>query len=280
VPSGNFDGGFQVSITSENKATSGDFARQGANVAALVLTLVVNVLAKALPLNGQTTAQVSDRFPVYFVPAGYVFSIWGVIYLALTAFTVYQALPRQATNPALRRVGYLFALTGVLNSVWIFMWHYNLFLLTIVFMVALLVTLIAIYLRLDIGRARVSTLERWLVHTPFSIYLAWISVATIANASDVLYDLGWDGFGVSGPTWAIVMLVVASLLTVAVSVTRRDVAYTAVIVWAFIGIMVKQSATPEVANTAAAMAAVVALGLVASLFFGRQPGARLTAGAA
>ena len=93
-----------------------DIVRQAINLVALIVTLIVNYLANALPINGQTTATISDRFPVFFVPAGYVFAIWGVIYLALSAFTVYQALPSQRANPLLRRVGYLFAATCVVNS--------------------------------------------------------------------------------------------------------------------------------------------------------------------
>ena len=100
-----------------------DIVRQVVNLLATVATITINGLANALPLNGQTTGEISDRFDVYFVPAGYVFSIWGLIYLALSAFAVYQALPAQRENPHLRRIGYLFALSCVANSAWIFLWH-------------------------------------------------------------------------------------------------------------------------------------------------------------
>jgi hypothetical protein len=92
-----------------------DIIRQFVNVLAVVAVLVVNGLANALPLNNQTTGEISDRFQVYFVPAGYVFSIWGLIYLGLLAFAVFQALPAQRDNPRLRRVGYLFAASCVAN---------------------------------------------------------------------------------------------------------------------------------------------------------------------
>jgi hypothetical protein len=135
-------------------------------------------------------------FPVYFVPAGYVFSIWGVIYLLLIAFVVYQALPSQRENPLLRRIGYWFALTCAANSLWIFAWHWLIFPLTLVLMLILLCALINIYLITRRERENISRAETWLVQLPFSIYLGWISVATIANMTDFLYDAGWNGAGI------------------------------------------------------------------------------------
>ncbi len=239
-----------------------DIVRQAVNLLATVATITINGLANALPLNGQTTGEISDRFRVYFVPAGYVFSIWGLIYLALGAFAVYQALPAQRENPHLRRIGYLFALSCVANSAWIFLWHYEFFELTLVAMFGLLLSLIAIYLRLDIGRAQVSTTEKWLVHIPFSIYLGWITVATIANVTAVLYYLNWDGLGIRPEVWAVIMLVVGAGIASAVSISRGDIAYVLVIVWAFAGIAVKHAATPLVAITAGLMALIVALTLL------------------
>jgi benzodiazapine receptor len=242
-----------------------DIVRQGVNLLATVVTITINGLANALPINGQTTGEISDRFRVYFVPAGYVFSIWGLIYLTLTAFAIYQALSAQRENPHLRRIGYLFALSCVANSAWIFLWHYEFFVLTLVAMFGLLLSLIAMYLRLDIGRARVSTTEKWLVHIPFSIYLGWITVATIANVTAVLYHLNWDGWGISPEVWAVIMLVVGTGIASAVSISRGDIAYALVIVWAFVGIAVKHAATPIVAITAGLTALIVALTLLIGL---------------
>lgn len=239
--------------------------RQVVVIVTLAITIFVNALANSLPLNGQTTGSISDRFPIFFVPAGYVFSIWGLIYLGLVGFAVYQALPAQRENPRLRRTGYLFALSNLLNAVWVVLWHYNVFGLAIVVIVAVLLTLIAIYLRLDIGRYRASPAETWLAQVPFSIYLGWASVATIANTSQLLYWLGWQGAPLSGQAWAAIMLVVASALGALVAWTRRDVAYLAVFVWAFVGIAVKHAAEPLVAGFAWAAAATAASLAVASL---------------
>jgi benzodiazapine receptor len=249
-----------------------DTLRQWVNVLAVVATLVINGLANALPLNGLTTGEISDRFQVYFVPAGYVFSIWGLIYVALVAFAVYQALPSQRDNPRLRRIGYLFALSCVANVAWLFFWHYEVFPLTLVAMLALLLLLIAIYLRLGIGRAQVSTAEKWLVHVPFSIYLGWITVATIANVTSLLDYLNWSGWGISPEAWTVIMLVAAVGIASAVSLTRGDVAYMLVIVWAFAGIAVKHAGTPVVATAAWVTTALAALMLVVGLLFRKRPG--------
>ena len=239
-----------------------DIIRQAVNVLATVLVITVNALANTLPLNGLTTGEISDRFEVYFVPAGYVFSIWGLIYIALVGFTVYQALPSQRENPHLRRIGYLYALACVANVAWLFLWHYERFPWTLLAMVILLLLLITIYLRLRIGLERVPPAETWLVHVPFSIYMGWITVATVANVTSLLDFLNWNGWGLAPELWAILMLIVGGLIACAVSITRGDVAYVLVIVWAFAGIVVKHIDTLSVAITAGVVAGIVLLTLL------------------
>jgi hypothetical protein len=190
-----------------------------------------------------------------------VFSIWSVIYLALIAYSVYQALPSQRENPRLQRIGWLYVLSCGANIAWLFLWHYEIFVATIFAMVALLLLLIAIYLRLGTGQTATSTQERWLARVPFSIYLGWITVATIANFTSLLDFVNWSGWGIAPEIWAMIMLIVGTVVTLAVSLTRGDVAYVLVIVWAFAGIAIKHSATPIVAVTAWVGAAVVALSL-------------------
>jgi len=236
-----------------------DMLRQTINVVALLATIVINALANILPINGQTTGDISNKFPVYFVPANYVFSIWSLIYLGLLAFVVYQALPGQRENPVLRRIGYAFALSCVANSLWIFLWHYEYFVFTLLVMGLLLASLVVVYVRVQ--QADLSVADRWFVQVPFSIYLAWTTVATIANATVVLYNSAWNGLGVSAEIWTAIMLAVGTLLAALVTLSRRDVAYTAVIVWAFVGIAVKHAEVPVVVTAAviASFAAVVLL---------------------
>jgi benzodiazapine receptor len=239
-----------------------DIIRQIVVLLSTAAVIVVNGLATALPLNDLTTGEISDRFEVYFVPAGYVFSIWGVIYLALIGYSIYQALPSQRENPSMQRTGWLYVLSCIANIAWLFLWHYEFFELTLVAMIALLLLLIAIYLRLETGRIRVSTGETWLAQVPFSIYLGWITVATIANVTSLLDYLNWNGWGLSPELWAVIMLVAGAIIASAVSVIRGDVAYVLVVVWAFAGIAVKHSGTTVVAVTAGLLAVLVALTLL------------------
>jgi translocator protein len=228
------------------------------NFVTVLVTLTVNGLANALPLNGQNTGDISNRFPVLFTPAGYVFSIWGVIYLGLLAFGIYQLLPSQKNNPRLEKLGYWFILSNVFNSAWIFAWHYNLFPLSLVIMLGLLLSLVVIYLRLQIGISPVSTREMWLVNIPFSIYLGWISVATIANFSVVLYNAGWNGSGFAA-AWTVLVLAVGTALGIAMIFLRNEVAFPAVLVWAFAGIWQKQSSLNAFVAVAAGLAALIVL---------------------
>lgn len=227
-----------------------DTFRQIANLVTVIIALTVNILASTLPLNGQNTGEISDRFQVFFVPAGYVFAIWGIIYIGWIAFTIYQFRSSQKESLRLRRLGYLFAISNIFNAAWLFAWHYNAFGWSVLIMLTLLGLLIASYLRLDVNRVSVPRAERWSVDIPFSIYLGWITVAAVANISDWLYLVEWNGFGISATVWAVIMIVVASVLGLLMTLTREDAAYLFVLVWSFIGIAVKQAAVSNVATAA------------------------------
>ncbi|MGD0004080.1 MAG: tryptophan-rich sensory protein [Anaerolineaceae bacterium] len=231
------------------------------NLIAVLVTLVVNWLANALPLNGQTTAAISDRFPVLFTPAGYVFSIWGLIYIGLLAFSIYQLLPSQAANPRLQRIGWWFALSCFFNCAWIFLWQYNLFLLSLATMLGLFLSLLIIYLRLhggEPGASQVSTGELWMVNVPFSVYLGWISVAMIANFAVVLNYTGWNATDLTAVILTVLILLVGVGLGVAMTLVRQEIAYPLVLVWAYIGIWSKQS----IVNLLVGMIALLGAGVL------------------
>jgi hypothetical protein len=227
-----------------------DTTRQYVNLLAMLAALTVNILSNALPLNGLNTGVISDQFQVYFVPAGYVFSIWGLIYIGWIAFIIWQFRPTNKTSPRMRALGYWFALSCVFNAAWLFCWHYQQFGLSVLVMLALLATLIISYLRLDVGRQRVGAVERWSVDIPFGVYLGWVSVATIANITDYLYYIHWNGFGIAPEVWAVIMLAIASVLGILMARRRRDAAFLFVFVWAFSGIAIKHESTALVAITA------------------------------
>ena len=239
-----------------------DIIRQISVLIALIITIAVNIMSNAIPFNGLTAGEIADSFDVYFVPAGYVFSIWSVIYLGLIAYAVFQILPAQRENPRLRQTGWWFVLSCAANSIWLFLWHYAYFALSVVAMLTLLISLIVIYLRLGIGRQTVSSGERWLVHLPFSVYLGWITVATIANVTAYLDFINWNGFGIAPEIWTFIMLVVATAVAGLMAYNRQDIAYLLVLIWAFIGIGVEQADTPQVANAAYLAAAIVAIFVV------------------
>lgn len=249
-----------------------DTVRQVLVLLSVIATIIVNGLANALPLNGKMTGEISDSFEVFFVPAGYVFSIWGLIYVGLIAYAIYQLLPAQAQNPDLRAIGNIFVLSSLANMAWIFLWHYEFFPLTIVAMAIILVCLIAIYLRLGIGRKEVSSGMRWFVHLPFSIYLGWITVATIANVTSLLDYWNWSGWGISPEVWTVIMLAIATIVGGLVSFTRGDIAYAAVLIWAFAGIAVKHSDNSVVATAAWAAVLITAVLLVIGFYQHRQKG--------
>lgn len=230
-------------------------ARAYINVGALVAALVVNYLANALPINGLTQGQLSELYPVLITPAGYVFSIWGLIYLALTAFTVYQALPRYRENPVVKAVGLLFALSCLLNISWVFFWHYQQVGISLVIMLLFLATLVIIYLRIGAVSAQRSFYDRLLVRYPFSLYLGWISAAAIVNLNVFLYHLGWLGTTGAAVPVTMVFVIIAALVAVAVFYLRQDYIYAAVFVWALAGIGVRHGGGPVVLSVASWLAA-------------------------
>jgi hypothetical protein len=233
---------------------------------ATVFTLTVNALANTLPINGQTTGEISDRFAIYFVPAGYVFSIWGLIYLGLIAFALYQILPAQRENSLLKEIAPAYWLGSLANAAWILLWHYEYFPLTLIAMLILLATLLYVYVQISKARMSLDRSQKWFLQLPFSIYLGWISVATIANVSQVLFDADWNAWGISAAAWAAIMLGVAAFLGLMMQLRENDSAYVLVLVWAFIGIAIKHADTHLVAYSAWVFTAVLALAVIVGVF--------------
>ena len=234
-----------------------------ANILLFILTVIVNSIAGSTTLiGGRDTATVSNNNPTLITPAGYVFSIWGIIYILLGAFVVYQALPRERGSDYHRKIGWLFVLSSLINIAWIFVWQFESLILSVVLIFALLLSLIAIYLRLNIGRSKVKTSERLAVHLPFSVYLGWITIASIADVAVTLTAYSWDGFGISPETWAIIVVAVALVITMLMLGIRKDVAYALVVIWALVGIGVNQT-NPNVVLTTQIGAIILAVATLA-----------------
>ena len=236
--------------------------KQILNVVAFVAILVVNGFAGSMGINGVTTGQVSDDVPSLFTPAGYVFSVWALIYLALAAYTVYQALPSQRDRAPVEGVGYWFVASSACNVVWLFLWHYGQFALSLLAMLGLLGSLIAVYVRVGVGTGSPSRRDKLLVDLPFSIYLGWISVATIANAATVLYTVQWNGFGIGPAIWTAIMVAVAAGLGILMIVRRGEIAFPLVIVWATIGIALARAGNVVITTIAWLSVAALIVALV------------------
>lgn len=249
-----------------------DRLRQVANVVALVAVVLFNWIAEALPIGGRTTEQVSNLFPTLVTPAPYTFAIWGLIYLGLTGFVAYQASPEQRANPFARRIGYLFGLHCITSAAWLVAWHQLALGWSLVAIAGMLLTLLLIWVRLQQTRAPRSPADTWLIFVPFSVYFAWITVATIVNAVVLLSASGWSGWGIAPTTWAIVLLAAAVVIAGVLSSVGRDPAYGLVFVWASLGIAAAQPSVAGVARLAAAgVALILAVGLLRQLLIRQRP---------
>jgi benzodiazapine receptor len=214
----------------------------GGNAAAFLLVIIMNVLSNALPINNQTMPVISAKYPSLFTPAGFTFSIWGVIYLALLVFVIYQSLPAQRQNQSIAGISKLFQINCIANAIWIVVWHYDLLALSVFVMLVILATLIQMYRKLR-G-------EKLIMRLPFSLYTAWISLATIANISALQISSGWDDTGLSAVQWTFVKLALAGAIGASVIVKLRDIPFILVVAWAAYGISVMQTDTPAVAGAA------------------------------
>lgn len=235
-------------------------------VIALVITLAINALAEILPLNGKSTGEISNSIEIFFAPAGYVFSIWSVIYLALIAFVTFQLLPNQLVHKKFNLISAWFIVSCIANITWMFLWHYEYIALSVVAMLTLLISLIAIYLNTHRPHYEVKEMERWFAQIPFSIYLGWISIATIANISAALVVHGWGGWGLSGPVWSVILISCATLLTLTMLIKYHDITYALVIAWATIGIIYNFSDVPTIAISHSIAVAIIVSAIVLCLF--------------
>lgn len=207
-----------------------------------IAMIAVNALANILPLNGQNTGEISDSYPNLFAPAGFTFSVWGVIYLLLAGFVVYQwkrtsSFSMHAQERILEQLRMPFTITSLANIAWLFSWHYELIALSTVFMIILLVTLI--YMTQLMRKQKFNVAQNLFMRIPFNVYFGWITIATVANITILLVKWDWSGFGLTDTFWAITILLVACGIAAGVILQSKDVSYGAVILWALFGILSK-----------------------------------------
>ncbi|WP_009634078.1 tryptophan-rich sensory protein [Synechocystis sp. PCC 7509] len=239
-----------------------------ATLIAILTTLTINVLSNFFPLQGANIGKISNTIlqGVQITPANYAFAIWGLIYIGLIAYGVYQLRPNQRQDPTIQRVNTLLIVACIAQIVWVYLFTTKLFWLSVVAMLVILLALISAYLQLGVGKVRVMRDRQWLAHIPFSIYLGWISVASIVNIASALYISNWDGWGINGTYWTAIMLVIATVIAAIVAMQRADIAFTCVFIWAYIAIAIRQVDNPIIWITAV----VGAIALGSLLVFSRN----------
>ncbi|TAE60067.1 MAG: tryptophan-rich sensory protein [Nostocales cyanobacterium] len=244
-----------------NFSNNRDFLRQCATLAAIVGGFIVNVISNVAPLNGMSIGAISNTLfkDVLIIPANYAFIIWGLIYLGLFALGIYQFLPSQKSDPDLRKTGYLLVIASIAQCIWVYLFLSRLFTVSILAMLGILIPLIMIHKGIEIGKKSVNRNKRFYLHYPISIYLGWISVATIVNVACALYSLNWDGLGIAGEVWTVIMLLAAAIISGFMVINYRDVAYTGVTVWALFAISVKHGDNYIIRNAALILAILLIL---------------------
>ena len=237
-------------------------------IAAVAYTamIVVNVLANALPINNRSTGAISADYPNLFAPAGVTFSIWGLIYLLLAGYVIYQFVNKdKKIGEVFKKINPFFIASSLANILWVFAWHYDYIGFSVLIMAALLFLLIKIA---DIlRRVEFTSLEKLFIWLPFSLYFGWITVAAIANITVFLVSIGWNGFGIEDYVWTIIILLVGALIGILRMVKDRNIAYGLVLVWAYFGILFKHMSAQGFGGKYPNIIATVVLCLVLFVFF-------------
>jgi hypothetical protein len=247
------------------------------NLVAFLAVFVVNMLAAVGLVNNITPGAVSDSYPNLFAPAGLTFAIWGVIYLLLALFVLYAlGLFNGKTGSSLdsvRRIGPWFIISSAANVLWIFAWHFLNIPLSMALMAVILVSLIFAYRR--IVAEPLTFKEKLFVRLPFSVYLGWITIATIANATVLLVSLHWEGFNLPAEFWTVAILIIGFAIGAAFVLRFKDVAYGLVLVWAYLGILIKHQTVwngqyPGVINTLIILLIAGAIVILLAIVFPRK----------
>lgn len=240
--------------------------RQIVTLISILAAFGMNVVANVNPPNGLSIGAISNQFfgDILITPADYAFAIWGIIYLGLISLGIYQVLPAQKNNSLLRQIGYKIAIASWSQIAWVICFVYRQYTLSFLAMLGILFPLIAAYLCLPFSR--ITKGQKWLVRIPISIYLSWITLATILNGAITLKSWEWNGWGLSGVTWTIIMLLIAALITHLVTIPRLDYTYAMVFIWGVIAIALKNSERVQMlSNYERLMVSGTAIGLSLAL---------------
>lgn len=235
----------------------------------LLGALAVGLLANIIPFNGQTTDDILTKTGMPFQPASWVWAIWGLIFILMAVYVVYTIFPGGLHSDRTRRIGPLFLIVNLASILWLFFWHWEQFLVSVILMAIVLLALALIYLianRPDDEGNRPTRMQLLMVRIPFSVYLGWITVSFLGNLMVWLQHRGWDGSPFNLRTWAIVFMIAGLLAAAAFAAFRQDAAYVIVFVWAYVAVAQHQWDSSKAVSIFAGIGAVVAAGLAVMAF--------------
>lgn len=193
--------------------------------------IYMNYLANAKPLGGISTGEISDKYPTLFTPAGFTFSIWGIIYLLVGGFVISSILINNYYETENTIVIYLFIVSTILNVLWLLCWHYDKIGLSVIVMIAFLIVLLTILQNI------LPTDQLGFI--TFSIYSGWISVALIANISILIVKYDISLFMNYQTFWFILILLISVGILVLMFIKKANYVYGLVFLWAYFGIFSK-----------------------------------------
>jgi translocator protein len=204
--------------------------------------IFVNYLASTGYINGVTPDFVSNKYPTIVTPAGYAFSIWGIIYVGIIAFAVFQAMPMQLEN--LRKIRTPYLVSCLANCVWIYLWHHELMVASVFAMLVLLASMIAINVNLSVKDSLIARI-------PFGIYFGWICVATIANITICFSYLGMETTKPTAILLTCILILVATILGIIMRFKLPNAAFAVTIAWAILAIAIKNGSVTAISAVSA-----------------------------
>lgn len=216
------------------------------NLTSVLLVIIVNYISQALSFNETTIGEISARYVNLFTPASYAFAIWGLIFLSLLGYGLFQVrrvFYSKKESAFIQQTGYWFALANLLNCCWVFAFVYDYTGLSVLIMLGLLFSLIKIILNTNMERwdAPITTIA--FVWWPICLYSGWIAVATIANISAYLSKLEWNGGPLSAVSWTVIMIIIAVILNLIMVWKRNMREFAGVGIWALYAIYVRHQNT-------------------------------------
>lgn len=238
-----------------------DLLRQWTNLIAIIAAFVTNILANIVPIQGLSIGEISQTFfaDVLIIPANYAFAIWGLIYLGLISLGIYQFLPSQKEDPQSRQIGYFLAISSIAQIFWVIVFQLRWFVLSAIVMLIILLPLIFLYLRVE---NLTSQKKKWFIKIPVSIYLAWISVATIVNIALALNFIGWQGWRLTPIVWTIIMMIIATVLALIISWQKKDIAYGGVLIWSLMAIAIRHLDKLMIATSAILLMMILVFSII------------------